>query len=664
MRFDRDAALRAAEKALKLGKLDQAIAEYERVIEHQPRDLAIANTLGDLYARAGRTDSAAAQYLKIADHFFNDGFLPKASATFKKILKIRPDDEQALLRLGQIAAKQGLLVDARSFFTTVAAKRRARNDDWGADDILIELADVESADPDTRITAARIVAARGEGAAAAARLRDVAVDLLERDRAQEAVDVLREAVHLVPGDRIARRQLIGLLTDLDQAAEAEVYLTRDVAAGDPVMLLMVAKAELEAGRLDEGREDLRAALAEAPAFSDVMAFMRRIAPRSPDAGYIAAEAVTDAALARRQVDDAVAAMRAFLACAPPHVTGALRLVEVCLEEALDDILPAAQAALADAYLAAGEPEPARIIAEDLAAAAPGDPDAADRLARARAACGLPSEAEQAQDDLPAEPEPEPELEPDPEPEPEPQPEPERAAQPEASLPDLAQELPAFDVYVYGQPIDPERAAEVLEPAKPEESEEEFIARLLAEEASRDSVPPPAAAAPQATSEIDLTARLDRLDDVPAAGAPSAGLDDVFDGFPERSRGEDDARAEAAFEEAELAAALGQIADAERLYAEASQSARFRFRAGAALGRLLRDEERLTDAIEWFERATEVPAPDRDAGHALLYELGDALERHGESMRALAVFMELNAEAGDYRGVAARVERLARAEIGG
>jgi hypothetical protein len=66
----------------------------------------------------------------------------------------------------------------------------------------------------------------------------------------------------------------------------------------------------------------------------------------------------------------------------------------------------------------------------------------------------------------------------------------------------------------------------------------------------------------------------------------------------------------------------------------------------------------------MERAMEAPAPDRDAGHALLYDLGDALERHGESMRALAIFMELNADAGDYRGIAARVERLARAEIGG
>ena len=162
----------------------------------------------------------------------------------------------------------------------------------------------------------------------------------------------------------------------------------------------------------------------------------------------------------------------------------------------------------------------------------------------------------------------------------------------------------------------------------------------------------------------VAAGLDALDAEPAVEAPAAPLEDVFQGFRERNRVEEHDRAEAAIEEAGLAAALGQVADAERLYTDAARHAPFRFRAAFELGRLLRAEGRLADAIEWFERATEVPAPDRDAGHALLYELGDALERHGESMRALATFMELNADAGDYRGVGARVERLARAEIGG
>ena len=52
------------------------------------------------------------------------------------------------------------------------------------------------------------------------------------------------------------------------------------------------------------------------------------------------------------------------------------------------------------------------------------------------------------------------------------------------------------------------------------------------------------------------------------------------------------------------------------------------------------------------------------GRELLYDLGAILETVGETARALAVFLELQADAGEYRDVAARVERLARVQTGG
>ena len=96
--------MREAEKLLRQGRLDDAIALYQEVVEKAPDDWATANALGDLYVRAGSIEDAAAQYTKIADHFLEDGFLPKAVALYKKILRIRPDDETCRLRLGEIAA--------------------------------------------------------------------------------------------------------------------------------------------------------------------------------------------------------------------------------------------------------------------------------------------------------------------------------------------------------------------------------------------------------------------------------------------------------------------------------------------------------------------------------------------------------------------------------
>lgn len=650
MPFDRESALRNADKALKLGKLDQAIAEYASIVTQQPRDLSTANLLGDLYARAGQIDKAMAEYARIGAQYLDDGFLPKASALFKKALKLRPDDENALLQLGRIAGRQGLLADARSYMNAVAAQRRARGDEWGADDVVIELAAFDSSDVDTRMQAARTQASRGQGAEAAASLRELAIDLLEKERAPEAVDVLRETVHLVPGDLLARRQLISLLHDLDQASEAEVYLTREVAGDDPVLLFAVARVELETGRHDEGREDLRRALAHPPLAEEALRFMQQITPRLTDAGVIVADVLVDAALAAGRVAQAVEVLQWVAEAAPARVEAPLRLVELCIEEGLDAELPRAQGTLADAYLAAGDHGSARMMAEDLALAAPHDEQVLRRLVRVYQAAGV--------DDA------------------------ESAARAFVSPPervDSAEPVEPAEPAEPVVPVAPVRSAEPVTPAEPRaevpapepppraasaaESEDDLIAKLLAEEASREE-PAPAPAAP--LPEIDLTASLNSLDaPEPAAapsGSPPAGAAD--DDSRARARAEDAERAEAAYEEALMAAALGQHADAEQLYGEAARSMSFRFRAAAALARMLRDQGRLAEAIEWFERAGEAPAPDREEGLALLYDLGDTLERHGEGMRAMAIFMELNAEADDYRGVAARIDRLGRAEIGG
>jgi hypothetical protein len=48
----------------------------------------------------------------------------------------------------------------------------------------------------------------------------------------------------------------------------------------------------------------------------------------------------------------------------------------------------------------------------------------------------------------------------------------------------------------------------------------------------------------------------------------------------------------------------------------------------------------------------------------LYELADALEAVGEISRALAICLELRAEAGDYQDVVTRVNRLAKVQARG
>lgn len=96
---------------------------------------------------------------------------------------------------------------------------------------------------------------------------------------------------------------------------------------------------------------------------------------------------------------------------------------------------------------------------------------------------------------------------------------------------------------------------------------------------------------------------------------------------------------------------------------AARDPRTRFAATAALGRLCVRRGDLQAGVEWLERAVEVPPANPEEGFAVLYDLADALDRFGETARALAVLIELDLDSGGYRDGRARIDRIVRAGAG-
>ena len=115
MSVNRDATLKKAETLLRQGKLAGAIGEYVRLIEESPKDWNSINALGDLYVRAGDVDRAVTQFTAVADHLYDEGFFPKASALYKKALKTKSNHEHSLARLLDIARLQGLTAEAKTY---------------------------------------------------------------------------------------------------------------------------------------------------------------------------------------------------------------------------------------------------------------------------------------------------------------------------------------------------------------------------------------------------------------------------------------------------------------------------------------------------------------------------------------------------------------------
>lgn len=641
MALDREDTLKKAEKLLRQGRLDAAIVEYVRVVEDQPRDWNTANTLGDLYQRAGQAEKAVTQYRRIAEHFSEAGFYPKAAALYKKILKLAPDDESVQMSLAELSAKQGLLRDAKIYFNAVAARRRASGNPRGANEIVVRLGDLDPADFDARLAAAHVLAEGGDDSKAAVKYRQISGDLLEKGRTAQALEALRQAVRCDPSDFAARATLAKAAVAAGDVETARGYLDRDTAGADPALLMALADIELRSGQLDQACELLPQLLSMGPALrGQVIELAWALSSVSTDAAFVCVDAAVNASLAAADFEDAAAVLQEFIARVPDHVPALLKLVEICVDGGLETTMYEAQAQLTDAYLASGQAAEARVIAEDLVAREPWERAHIERFRRALVMLRVSEPdsviAERLSGDSPF------------------------------TATDHFSEAPVQDA-AHTEPSSAETPAAIEERT------------LVAVENAPAPVPPtPAPARKTKTSdasvEIDLTSVLGELETapapptpaVPAARSPRESLDEVFEDLRGESARQGSAPDQSA-QHMKLAATyleMGLQDEAIAALEMAVRSPRQRFAAGALLGRLFRERGDPMHAIEWLERAAEAPAPDEDEARALMYDLGELFEAVGETARALAVFMELQAEAGEYRDVAARVEDLSRAQTGG
>jgi pilus assembly protein FimV len=117
--FNKQKVLSAAEKYVQQGKLQNAIAEYEKILKADPKDLTVLNTVGDLYSRNGEVDKATECFKKVGDAYAAQGFTVKGIAMYKKIGKLKPSLE-SVLKLAELYTQQGLFNDARAQYLQVA----------------------------------------------------------------------------------------------------------------------------------------------------------------------------------------------------------------------------------------------------------------------------------------------------------------------------------------------------------------------------------------------------------------------------------------------------------------------------------------------------------------------------------------------------------------
>jgi len=107
MPLDRAKTVQNAEKFMRAGKLPEAITEYKKLADDNPRDMNVFNKLGDLCVRAGKNQDAIRYFLRIAEFYASDGFFLKAIAMYKKVSKLDPANMDCLQKLASLYLSRG-----------------------------------------------------------------------------------------------------------------------------------------------------------------------------------------------------------------------------------------------------------------------------------------------------------------------------------------------------------------------------------------------------------------------------------------------------------------------------------------------------------------------------------------------------------------------------
>jgi tetratricopeptide (TPR) repeat protein len=375
----RDQLLRSAEKHIAKGKFDQALKDYLRVLDDNPRDISTLNKVGDLYVRINRTSDSIPYFKRIAEVCSLDGFFLKAIAIYKKINKIDPSRLDVYDRLGDLYAKQGLMQDARTQYQVLADHYVKNNEPELAIAAYRKMTAADPHDLKVQVRLADLYRSQNQLEQAVMQYGLVGSMLLRRGAQDEAGAVFQKALELTPKDAAARENLVKSLLLQKNPAAALAILKAAPRTAESLALMAEAQFELgqkvdaqhsaeQAIALDEGSIGARMALCRAHlAEADFEAALADVSP------------LVDAATAEGDFNRAAEYLSTILQIEEAHRDSLRKMAEV--REAEGNSAEAARLRLALAREDERRGDSAAAIENyrKAAAAAPGHPEALSRL---------------------------------------------------------------------------------------------------------------------------------------------------------------------------------------------------------------------------------------------------------------------------------------------
>jgi tetratricopeptide (TPR) repeat protein len=119
--------LKHAAELHKEGKVKEALQRYRKKLADNPDDLEIRHVVGELELKENNTSGALGHFRWLADYYVTGGMFTKAIAMYRRITRLVPHDENALIKLAEVYSKQGLAQEAKHIYLDIAAHCKHQN---------------------------------------------------------------------------------------------------------------------------------------------------------------------------------------------------------------------------------------------------------------------------------------------------------------------------------------------------------------------------------------------------------------------------------------------------------------------------------------------------------------------------------------------------------
>ncbi len=229
MAVDRDKVLRAAQKFVEGKRWDKAIAEFQRLVAEDPKDVRILLKVGDCYMRLEQYAEAIETYESVARIYIEATEQKpaeplKAVRVYKQILDIIDKRAPKLMErfgwvlptLAELYLGLGLTSDASATYEDLATRLHKAGKEKESIESLKKVVEIDPNNPMPRLRLAEAHSRAKEASAAIEQLGTASELLVKAGRRDDALKVVERALTIKAESKYAR-------------AAAKMYLERDGA---------------------------------------------------------------------------------------------------------------------------------------------------------------------------------------------------------------------------------------------------------------------------------------------------------------------------------------------------------------------------------------------------------------------------------------------------